>query len=356
MLQAYHDWSTARTSSTNQGQERGQARPVAEGLLPGSRSSGRDAATDHMTKVKPPRILVAASPSPPGWAPTASPTARSRPTMTSDRRRPRPRRRPDPTPAGRAGPRTRHRARSNGGWRRPAGLRPPSRHIWPPRPRSGPSARLTGRSASQPSRCTMTEPRSPRSRGRPQRHGHRPGTEVAALRRDRPIDDSPEVDDELARGSPRTSCSTRPPKHATTRWSRRGSTQTKPRARSRLALDSPYFRGADHLRNRLKKRDWLLGDLPADQPAQPRVGHHPPAASPVARAVPRRVLQHQPAGHHHRDDGRLARPAEVEPRLLRSELRRPRDRGPVRPERGRQLRGRAREVPQEDHDSPSSSP
>ena len=26
----------------------------------------------------------------------------------------------------------------------------------------------------------------------------------------------------------------------------------------RLALESPYFRGADHLRNRLKKRDWLL--------------------------------------------------------------------------------------------------
>ena len=61
--------------------------------------------------------------------------------------------------------------------------------------------------------------------------------------------------------------------------------------------------------------------------SHPRSADDRAPAPAVARRVPPRVLLDQSPRHHHRHDGRLAGHAEVEPRLLRQHVRRPRGRG-----------------------------
>lgn len=56
------------------------------------------------------------------------------------------------------------------------------------------------------------------------------------------------------------------------------------------ALQSPYFRGADRLRNRLRKRNWLLAAYRKLDRLRPRSQEIAPTRA-LARRVPRRVLR-----------------------------------------------------------------
>ena len=116
-----------------------------------------------------------------------------------------------------------------------------------------------------------------------------------------------------------------------------------------LAVQSPYLRGSELLRNRLRKRDWLLATYRKLNRLHPRSRRDRAPAQALPRRIPPRLLQHQSARHHHRHDGRLAGHAEVEPRLFRaSSSATARSRSRWAATAGDELRDRAREVPRQD--------
>ncbi len=110
------------------------------------------------------------------------------------------------------------------------------------------------------------------------------------------------------------------------------------RAKSCMAEQSPYFRGSELLMSRLRKREWILSVYRKLNRLHPDSGEIERQAQVVSRRIPPGVLHDQSARHHHGHDGRLAGHAEVEPRLLRREVRRPRGRGPDESKRGRSRR------------------
>ncbi len=237
MFQAYQDWSTGRTQF-HQAKARREVKPDQ---WQKDYFQGRGASTTHRTKVKPPQILrgpaqPARSVPPEGPAAAAraedfgdQPETRRRPQIR--RRRPEPRR-SGPTPGG-------ARTIAN-----PATASPPDPHL---------ASRPSG---TQLAACPMGMGRSA-SLAQPALSKNRPTSEPATrepatARRPATMDDNHRhwIAENLMLESP--------PQIIYDALVGTGLNHEEVVSEINLALASPYLRGADQLRNRLKKRDWLL--------------------------------------------------------------------------------------------------
>ena len=114
------------------------------------------------------------------------------------------------------------------------------------------------------------------------------------------------------------------------------------------ARQSPYFRASPDPPESAQEARLAPRLLPQARAAQARLGRGPASAPAVTRRIPSRVLLVQSPGHHHGCDGRLAGHVDVEPRLLRRLVRRPRGQRPDESRLRAELRDQLRPVRQPD--------
>ena len=266
--QAYADWSTGRTKF----HEAKASRAVKpdqwqKDYFQGRSPAGGEAVADHMTKVRAPRVLlgppapaaVAARPTL-GLVPAADDDTTDR--ATGDRRRPAPRRRPGPLarPGAAADPVTpaacpvTHAGRAlEFAAAGPDGSAPGSPRAATP---AAPPHDDQGAAMNQPATATATATA-------PLREGAAGDLEreVAEHRRDRPAPaPTPgRVDDEWRRWIAENLLLDSTPASMRESMVAAGIDPAEADRELAAAQESPYIRGADHLRNRLRKRDWLLG-------------------------------------------------------------------------------------------------
>ena len=252
MAQEYHDWSTGRTAF-HQAKARQEVKPDQwqKDYFQGRDSSGRQVATEHKTKLKPPEILVRSS-TRSAMAAVTEDQAMTEPSLPEDRRRPRPaprRHRPEP----------RRLAQPTGNLMAPAS----AGHA--PHFRPG-AAASSATHAEAPASCPMgfgmmvtpgqSEAKAAVAQPRSAVQSIRSGT--TTIRRDQPVHTAAKLDDNHRRWIAENLLLDLPPEMIHEALIGIGHDPDEAAFEIRLALSSPYLRGADQLRNRLKKRDWLL--------------------------------------------------------------------------------------------------
>ena len=239
--QAYFDWSTARTSF-HQAKARNEVKPDQwqKDYFQGRDVAGREAATDHKTKVKPPRILMGSESSlEPIEQTSQSNQAQEDKPMSQDSRnrsRPRPRSRPD------------HWAKNS------------ATVVKAPRDESATNGSESATSAM--AACPVSQVRDlDQRRSQPNSNGTTPGGEMIdnpAADSVRPADSHPAIDNEWRRWIAENLLLETEPQAILEAMIGAGLTQDQAASEIQLALDSPYIHGAQLIRNRLKKREWLL--------------------------------------------------------------------------------------------------
>ena len=217
MFQAYQDWSSARTKF-HESKAKSEVKPDQwqKDYFQGREPSGREASTDHMTKVKPPRIVSTPALS------TAGKNDRlvSCPVNHASAQQPI---RPEPEMP----------VLGQNGF---SGE--------PPRKDQGHPMRETSQ-ASKPSVAS---------------NGAATDLEIdiAAARKDQPSAARFKVDDEWRRWVAENLIFDSTPGSIVDAMVAGGIDREEASSEVQIAQNSPYLKGMDHLRNRLKKREWLL--------------------------------------------------------------------------------------------------
>ncbi len=278
MHQAYAEWSTARTKF-HESKAKSEVKPDQwqKDYFQGRDALGREAATDHMTKVKPPQVLL-------GSAPAADPRKPNLVVESSDRaeeiagerRRPLARRRPEPISRNLGklpGPvaltaadpiRPESPARNGGKMAAcPVNFGQPVEQALPEPARSALSSPPDG-SLVEPPRNPQGDtmnPSSPATRAASLNNGAASDLEreVATLRRDQPVVAPSGIDDNWRRWIAENLLLDSTPASMRDAMVAAGVDPLEADREIQAARESPYVRGAEHLRNRLQKRDWLLG-------------------------------------------------------------------------------------------------
>ena len=217
MHRAYHDWANARTKF-HESKAKNEVRldQWQKDYFQGRDASGRGAPPDHKTKVKPPDIIGLRS----------STTATTGDGVASC-----------PMDHGRL-------------------VEQPSRG------QPGPENGRNGHGA-EPSRTGQGNSMEHRSQASPtgvETRGAAPDleAEVATVRRDNPAAARPKLDDEWRRWIAENLLLESTTESLIDAMVAAGVEKEDAAREIGLALNSPYVKGAEHLRNRLKKREWLL--------------------------------------------------------------------------------------------------
>ncbi len=242
---------------------------------------GGGVVTEHMTKVKPPRILFETAPGAATSAPaTAAPDQAA--ADAAERRRPVPRRRPEPITKNSLRPTDDPGSAADAGLNQPgpslslrnasalvaeglvgcpAGFGRPlgAGQLDPLPPESAPSG-LPAEPPRTPKGISM-ENSSSATRTSPQANGATSELvrEVATAHRANPGPATPKVDESWRRWIAENLLLDSTPASMQEAMVAAGLDPAEAAREIQLAQESPYLKGADHLRNRLRKRDWLLG-------------------------------------------------------------------------------------------------
>ena len=247
VLQAYSDWSTARTKF-HQAKASHEVKPDQwqKDYFQGRDVAGREATTNHKTKVKPPLILTRSTPTavlkdvkPPTNHPRED---REMSQESPNRPRPRPRRRPDHWVQGEANPQQSPAAKPRPEDRALSAFIPPNSDLEPP----------AGTMVGCPVDPTRGSPNGSAS-------SHRP------------------IDNDLRRWIAENLLLDADPHAILNVMTEAGFDAVQATSEIQLALASPYLQGAELLRNRLRKRDWLLSVYRKIQ-----------RISPESKVIPRR--------------------------------------------------------------------